>query len=92
MHFAHGLGLRLLLSEFSPIPGTPDGERCRAWVDPDEPLWHNKTVFPLVLLGATEVQRLKTLCRALNDRLADTPRYPCTGSYSSPENCPLPGL
>jgi radical SAM superfamily enzyme YgiQ (UPF0313 family) len=69
MHFAHSLGLRLMLSEFSPIPGTPDGERCREWVDLDEPLWHNKTVFPLLFLGATEVQRLKDLCRTLNRRL-----------------------
>jgi radical SAM superfamily enzyme YgiQ (UPF0313 family) len=69
MHFAHDLGLRLMLSEFSPLPGTPDGERCRKWIDLDEPLWHNKTVFPLVLLGTAEVQRLKALCRALNGRL-----------------------
>lgn len=74
MHFAHRLGLRLMLSEFSPIPGTPDGERCRAWVDLDEPLWHNKTVFPLVFLGAAEVQRLKVLCRELNGKLEGTPR------------------
>jgi Radical SAM superfamily len=74
MYFAHRLGLQLMLSEFSPIPGTPDGERCRQWVDLDEPLWHNKTVFPLVLLGAAEVQRLKALCRALNGRLEDAPR------------------
>ena len=74
MHFAHGLGLRLMLSEFSPIPGTPDGERCRQWIDLDEPLWHNKTAFPLVLLGAAEVQRLKALCRALNSRLEAVPR------------------
>jgi len=73
MHFAHSLGLRLMLSEFSPIPGTPDGERCRAWVDLDEPLWHNKTVFPLVFLGAAEVQRLKALCRELNSKIEDTP-------------------
>jgi len=74
MYFAHGLGLRLMLSEFSPIPGTPDGEHCRQWIDLDEPLWHNKTVFPLMLLGTSEVQRLKELCRALNGRLADMPR------------------
>jgi hypothetical protein len=73
MHFAHSLGLHLMLSEFSPIPGTPDGERCRQWVDLDEPLWHNKTVFPLRFLGATEVQRLKALCRELNSRLESTP-------------------
>lgn len=75
MHFAHDLGLRLMLSEFSPIPGTPDGERCREWVDLDEPLWHNKTVFPLQLLGAPEVQRLKMLCRHLNYQ-----QSPCTPS------------
>jgi hypothetical protein len=69
MHFAHSLGLRLMLSEFSPIPGTPDGERCRAWVNLEEPLWHNKTVFPLLFLGVAEVQRLKALCRALNGKL-----------------------
>jgi radical SAM superfamily enzyme YgiQ (UPF0313 family) len=74
MYFAHGLGLRLMLSEFSPIPGTPDGERCRQWIDLDEPLWHNKTAFPLVLLGAADVQRLKALCRALNGRLEAVPR------------------
>src|SRR5215831_12161163 len=68
------LGLRLMLSEFSPIPGTPDGERCREWVDLDEPLWHNKTVFPLVLLGAEEVQRLKALCRELNGTLGSNCR------------------
>lgn len=72
MHFAHSLGLRLMLSEFSPIPGTPDGEQCRQWVDLDEPLWHNKTVFPLVFLGAATVQRLKALCRALNSQLPGT--------------------
>ena len=69
MYFAHRLGIRLMLSEFSPIPGTPDGERCRQWVDLDEPLWHNKTAFTQLHLGLAEVQRLKTLCRDLNQRL-----------------------
>jgi pyruvate-formate lyase-activating enzyme len=69
MQFAHSLGVRLMLSEFSPIPGTPDGEHCRRWVNLDEPLWHNKTVFPLGVLGLKEVRRLKTLCRHLNHKL-----------------------
>jgi radical SAM superfamily enzyme YgiQ (UPF0313 family) len=73
MYFAHSLGLRLMLAEFSPIPGTPDGERCRRWVDLDEPLWHNKTVFPIRLLGLEEVRRLKALCRQLNQRLTSEP-------------------
>jgi radical SAM superfamily enzyme YgiQ (UPF0313 family) len=66
MHFAHEQGIRVMLSEFSPIPGTPDGERCRSWIDLDEPLWHNKAVFTSRFLGQAEVNRLKRLCRELN--------------------------
>ena len=73
MQYAHSLGMRLMLSEFSPIPGTPDGERCRQWVDLDEPLWHNKTAFTAHRLGLPEVQRLKQLCRQLNQRLERAP-------------------
>ncbi len=69
MRYAHDVGLRVMLSEFSPIPGTPDGERCREWVDLDEPLWHNKIIFPLIFLGHAEVQRLKSLARDLNRSL-----------------------
>ena len=69
MRFVHALGIRIMLAEFSPIPGTPDGELCRQWVDLDEPLWHNKTVFPLVLLGTDEVKRLKDLANQLNRSL-----------------------
>jgi radical SAM superfamily enzyme YgiQ (UPF0313 family) len=79
MRFAHRMGIRLMLSEFSPIPGTPDGEQCRQWVDLDEPLWHNKTVFPLLLLGTAEVHRLKMLCRQLNQRLDRAPAAPLVG-------------
>ena len=66
LRFAHGLRVRTMLAEFSPIPGTPDGEACRKWVDLDEPLTHNKTAFPLVCWGEAEVERSKELCRKLN--------------------------
>jgi hypothetical protein len=66
MRFAHGLGIRVMLAEFSPVPHTPDGRACQRWVNVDEPLWHNKTAFPIVLLGETEVNRLKELCRRGN--------------------------
>lgn len=79
MRFAHEIGLRVMLSEFSPIPGTPDGERCREWVDLDEPLWHNKTIFPLIFLGDAEVQRLKSLSRDLNRRLDASPQPAAVG-------------
>jgi len=69
MLFANNLGIRGTLSDFSPIPGTPDGEYCRKYVDIDEPLFHNKTAFPIILLGNDEVNRLKDLQRKLNKSL-----------------------
>jgi Radical SAM superfamily len=73
MRFAHELGIRLMLSEFSPIPGTPDGEACRGRVDLDEPLNHNKTAFTLASLGDHEVNRLKSVCKQLNRSLMLSP-------------------
>jgi len=66
MRFVHSVGIRGMLADFSPIPGTPDGEACRRWVDMDEPLMHNKTAFPVIRLGFEEVNRLKDLQRRLN--------------------------
>ena len=70
MHFANSLGIRGMLADFSPIPDTPDGEYCRMWVDMDEPLFHNKTAFPIILLGFDEANRLKDLQRQLNRSLS----------------------
>jgi hypothetical protein len=66
MRFVNSLGIRGMLADFSPIPRTPDGEYCRRWVDLDEPLMHNKTAFPIILLGFDETNRLKDLQRQLN--------------------------
>ena len=66
MRFVHSLGIRGMLADFSPIPGTSDGEACRRWVDMEEPLVHNKTAFPIIRLGFDEVNRLKDLQRQLN--------------------------
>jgi radical SAM superfamily enzyme YgiQ (UPF0313 family) len=70
MRFVHSMGIRGMLADFSPIPGTPDGEACRRWVDLDEPLLHNKTAFPIIRLGFDEVNRLKDLQRTLNRSVA----------------------
>jgi molybdenum cofactor biosynthesis enzyme MoaA len=66
MCYANALGIRIMLSEFAPIPGTPDGEMCRHLVDLDEPLSHNKTAFTIRSLGYAETQRVKNLARHLN--------------------------
>jgi hypothetical protein len=72
MRFANSLGIRGTLADFSPIPGTPDGEIGRKWVDMDEPLMHNKTAFPIILMGFEKTNQLKDLQRQLNRQI--TPR------------------
>ncbi len=67
MDFAAWLGVRILLSEFAPVPGSPDAERSRPWADLSEPLSHNKTAFAIRRLGAGPVNRLKQVCRSLNE-------------------------
>lgn len=62
-------GVRVMLSEFAPIPGTPDGEKCRQWVDIEEPLNHNKTAFAIRRLGFDQVNRLKAICREINQQV-----------------------
>jgi radical SAM superfamily enzyme YgiQ (UPF0313 family) len=69
MKMVHALGIRIMLSEYSPIPGTPDGEKCRHLLDLDEPLLHNKTAFVYSHLGREWVQNLKDLCVRLNSSL-----------------------
>jgi hypothetical protein len=66
IRFASEQGTRVMLSEFAPIPGTPDGEACRPYTDLDEPLNHNKMAFTWRFLGADRVDRLKSLCREVN--------------------------
>ncbi len=70
IHFAYQCGTRVLLSEFSPIPGTADGKKSERWADLDEPLSHNKTAFAIRRLGPDYVDELKTLTRSLNSKLA----------------------
>jgi hypothetical protein len=69
MRFAQRCGSKILLSEFSPIPGTPDGNRCETWADMDEPLSHNKTAFAIRRLGFENLNSLKELARSLNAAL-----------------------
>ena len=72
IRLAHDSGTRVLLSEFSPIPGTEDGEKSRTWADLQEPLTHNKTAFALRRLGFDRLNELKQLVRTLNSRLPDS--------------------
>jgi len=66
IRFVASQGARVMLSEFAPVPGTRDGESCRAYANLDEPLNHNKTAFTSRFLGTERVNRLKALCREVN--------------------------
>ncbi len=66
MRFVHRNGAKVQLAEFSPIPGTPDGDRCGPWADLAEPLSHNKTAFTHRRLGPDRLSSLKELARELN--------------------------
>jgi radical SAM superfamily enzyme YgiQ (UPF0313 family) len=70
IRFVHGRGARVMLAEFSPVPGTPDGEAARGIVDLNEPLLQNSTVFPILYFGPEAVNRLKDLAQMLN-RVSD---------------------
>jgi hypothetical protein len=66
IRFVHSLGVQAKLALFSPIPGTPDGDR--ALPAHADPLLHNNTVYPY-LLGAEyvrELQRIKLLAKEGN--------------------------
>jgi hypothetical protein len=69
IRFAHQCGTRVILSEFSPVPGTIDSEKCRRWADLKEPLSHNKTAFAIRRLGVDYLNRLKELTHSLNRQL-----------------------
>jgi hypothetical protein len=70
MRFVNGFGIRGMLADFSPIPGTVDGLASREWVDMTEPLMHNKTAFPIIRLGFDETNRLKDLQHQLNRNIS----------------------
>ena len=66
VNYVHSLGVQAKLALFSPIPGTPDGDRTLA-VDAD-PLLHNNTVYPY-LQGTgflRELQRVKQVAKEGN--------------------------
>ena len=71
IRFAHRCGTRVMLAEFSPVPGTPDSRKCRKWADPGEPLSHNKTAFAIRRLGVDYLNRLKQLTHSLNGQLTN---------------------
>jgi len=68
----HGLGLRVLLSAFSPIPGTKIFRLLEAaGLVPEDPVFQNNTVFPTLggIFTLSEIRRLRELASAANREL-----------------------
>ncbi len=64
VRFVHRLGVQAKLALFSPIPGTPDGDRA---LSPGaDPLLHNNTVYPY-LLGDDYVRELQSVKQLAKD-------------------------
>ena len=70
MKFCHDAGIRIMLAEYSPIPGTPDAELTSGTKNMCDPLTHNKTAAPIRLLGFDKVQHYKNYCKELNRSLS----------------------
>lgn len=69
MQDVNSLGVRSMLADYSPIPGTPDGEKCIKKLNLTDPLAQNKSAVPVWLYGFDEINRLKNICRKLNRNL-----------------------
>ncbi len=68
LELVHRLGARISLSEFSPVPGTPLGERFPE--EMAEPLLQNNSIFPaLTAAERAQAQEIKTEARRLNGML-----------------------
>jgi len=66
MRFVHKLGARILLVEYSPIPGTKEWEKT-GLADDIDPLLHNNSIFPLYKVKDwREFQKLKDEALKLN--------------------------
>lgn len=66
IQFVHRLGARILLVEYSPVPGTKEWEKSLL-DDSIDPLLHNNSLFPLYdVRDWKEFQKLKDEARRLN--------------------------
>jgi radical SAM superfamily enzyme YgiQ (UPF0313 family) len=64
VRYVHQMGVQAKLALFSPIPGTPDGDR--ALPASADPLLHNNTVYPY-LLGEGYVRQLQQIKQLAKD-------------------------
>ncbi len=66
IYHVNSLGIKVMLSEFSPIPRTPLGDKVIKEFRINDLLLTNCSVFPLLSMGYDKVQYLKSLKNRLN--------------------------
>jgi len=67
--FVNKLGSRVMLSEFSPVPGTEEWKKSKEVFPFYDPLFENNTVFPMLHYKINTINHLKNLARKLNKSL-----------------------
>ena len=66
LRFLESRKVRPRLSEFSPIPGTPDGDACAGKTGLAEPLNHNKLAWTLRFYGESIYQKIKETANSIS--------------------------
>jgi radical SAM superfamily enzyme YgiQ (UPF0313 family) len=84
IRLADTLGTRVILSEFSPVPGTEDFSKSSRWTDLEDPLSHNKTAFAIRRLGVDYLDRLKRLAHHTTNPRAGVSGDPHPSAESGP--------
>ena len=69
LRFLESRKVRPRLSEFSPIPGTPDGDACSGKTDLAEPLNHNKLAWTLRFYGESCYQKIKETANSISKEI-----------------------
>lgn len=69
LSFLESRKVRPRLSEFSPIPGTFDGDACAGKTDLGEPLNHNKLAWTLRFYGESSYQEIKEAANSISKEI-----------------------
>lgn len=67
---ATSTGVRIMLSDFSPVPETPDGERAMKEFKITDPLLTNKTAFVLMKYSENFLQKVKNMVKEHNRKIS----------------------
>lgn len=70
LNMAFSLKVRVMLSEFSPVPGTPDGDRTMEEFGIKDPLLTNNSCFAYLKFNSFELNSFKNMVKQHNKMIA----------------------